>query len=269
MDVTQALKDAENSLRDFIASVLMTALGPDWLSQCGVSIQRLEKWSERKAVEESRQKGGVVEERLLYYADLYDLETILSKNWDHFADALGDRKTFLVLLKELERLRDPDAHRRQLLPHQMHLAIGISGEIRTRIVRYRSRMETTQECFPRIESVIDNYGNQWSPLPHAPKCVLTKLHLRPGDTIEFIVTARDPEDLPLDYSLSIAGTPGAWQASPSFSLRLSDEHIREVLRVFLRIRSNRSYHADGQFDDQIFFQYSVLPNRPQATPPAT
>ena len=69
-----------------------------------------------------------MEERLIYYADFYDLKTILKKNWDtSFADALGDWKTFDVWLTELEKLRDPDAHRRELLPHQKSLIIGISG----------------------------------------------------------------------------------------------------------------------------------------------
>lgn len=52
LDVTQALKDAENSLRDFIAFVLQGKLGKDWIENCGVSPERLEKWKERKITEE-------------------------------------------------------------------------------------------------------------------------------------------------------------------------------------------------------------------------
>jgi hypothetical protein len=76
MDVTQALRDAENSLRDFIAAVLSQSLGPNWVEQSGVSPERLAKWRERKVIEEKRQESGVVEERLIYYADFYDLKTI-------------------------------------------------------------------------------------------------------------------------------------------------------------------------------------------------
>src|SRR5215210_4649985 len=138
MDVTQALKDTENALRDFIALVLPATLGSDWVDKCGVSAERVAKWRERKRAEEKRQEAGVVEERLIYYADFYDLKTILRKHWAReFAAALGDWKTMEVWLSELEKLRDPDAHRRELLPHQQHLVLGIAGEIRTRLVRYR------------------------------------------------------------------------------------------------------------------------------------
>jgi hypothetical protein len=41
MDITQSLKNAENSLRDFIASVLSLSNGADWIDECGVSPERL------------------------------------------------------------------------------------------------------------------------------------------------------------------------------------------------------------------------------------
>ncbi|MCX5718513.1 MAG: Swt1 family HEPN domain-containing protein [Nitrospirae bacterium] len=149
MDVTQALRDTENALRDFIASALSKSLGDDWVEKCGVPPDRIQKWKDRKLVEESRQESGVVDERLIYYADFFDLKTILKKNWSgEFSEALGDWKTMEVWLNELEKLRDPDAHRRELLPHQKHLALGIAGEIRTRLpiefrleVRNRSKTE--------------------------------------------------------------------------------------------------------------------------------
>src|SRR6266536_3397353 len=82
MDVTQALKDTENSLRDFIALSLRVAFGENWIEKCGVSQERLDRWKSRKDEEAKRQESGVVEERLLYYADFYDLKTILQKNWE-------------------------------------------------------------------------------------------------------------------------------------------------------------------------------------------
>lgn len=196
MDISQSLRDAENALRDFIASVLIATLGPDWLDKCGVTEDRIEQWKARKEVERKRQEAGVVDEHLLYYADFYDLKTILKKNWSNFSESLGDWKTFEVFLTELERLRDPDAHRRELLPHQKSLAIGISGEIRNRIVRYRSKKETPNDYFPRIESARDSVGNIWVPESGAPS-VHTKTVLRPGDIVEFVVTASDPEDMHL------------------------------------------------------------------------
>src|SRR5437870_4369424 len=98
IDITQVLKDTENALRDFISTTLNKALGDDWPSKCGVSPERLQKWAERKDIETKRQRGGVVEARLIYYADFYDVRTILEKNWDKFTGALGDLKTMRVYL---------------------------------------------------------------------------------------------------------------------------------------------------------------------------
>lgn len=41
-DVTQALKDTENALRDFIAVVLRAKLGESWLEYCGISAKKIE-----------------------------------------------------------------------------------------------------------------------------------------------------------------------------------------------------------------------------------
>ena len=79
-----------------------------------------------------------------------------------------------VWLSELEKLRDPEARRRELLPHQKHLAIGISGEIRNRLIRYRSKQETSEDYYPRIESVRDSLGNIWTPEKSHP-AILGKL----------------------------------------------------------------------------------------------
>lgn len=259
IDATRALRDAENALRDFIGAVLPPILGPDWIDKCGANPDRVEKWRERKQVEASRQEAGVVEERILYYADFYDLSPILRKHWGHFADALGDFKTFEVFLNELGRLRDPDAHRRELLPHQKHLAVGISGEIRNRILRYRSRKETAQDCFPRIESARDSLGNIW--VPGMPRDIIHKGTLRPGDRIELVVTASDPEGGQLDYALVSFATMFKWQESPEFEIVLSEEHIGVKQSMSLLIQSRRSYHAHSYpvCDDYIMFSYQVLP----------
>jgi hypothetical protein len=54
-DVHQAFKEAENSLRDFIAYALEKRFGREWIERCGVSPQRIAKWEERKDAEVRRQ----------------------------------------------------------------------------------------------------------------------------------------------------------------------------------------------------------------------
>lgn len=268
MDVTQAMKDAENSLRDFITEVLHGAIGQHWEQKCGVTDDRLQKWKERREEERKRQESSTADERLIYYADFYDLRTILQKNWSYFAAALGNLKTMEVLLSELEKLRDPDAHRRELMPHQKNLALGISGEIRSRIIRFRSKQEAASDYFPRIECARDSLGNactpHHSPSKSAAETVLTGCNLRPGDTLSFVVTAFDPLGQQLLYEVEIDHNPYLeWQSRPEFEVTFGQEHIKLGLHVSISMKSNRKYHAMGYCDDFVDFVYTVLPLRQQ------
>lgn len=262
IDITQALKDAENALRDFVSNILIKKFGADWINQCSVPSERIETWKDRKGVEGKRQKFGTVEERLIYYADFYDLKTILHKNWaGEFKEALGDWKTMEVWLDELGRLRDPDAHRRELLPHQKHLAVGIVGEIRTRIVRYRSKQETSEDYFPRIESVRDNLGNMFPSDTGTGNSVYTRTILRPNDIVDFVITASDPLDADLEYGIAVGGfrSNPIWQKENTFSVRIIEKHIEKMFTISLCIRSPRRFHAHSSYDDSISFVYDVLP----------
>lgn len=262
MDVTQSLKDSENALRDFIAAVLSAKHGDGWLEHVGLSADRLAIWKQRKETEAKRQEAGVVEERILYYADFYDLSTILKKNWQDFAPALGDWKSMEVWLKELERLRDPDAHRRELLPHQKHLVLGISGEIRNRIVRYRSKQETAEDYFPRIESIRDSLGNIWTP-PEAMHMMSTQTVLRPGDIVDIVVTATDPLAEQLTYGTQIVARSAeiVWQDGGTFTVRIKESDVRRQFFIEVFIKSSRDHHASSGHDDSVLITYQVLPRK--------
>jgi len=260
MDAHEALKEVENSLRDFIARVLEGEYGDEWIDECGVSVKRIERWKERKAAETKRQQTGAVEERLLYYADFYDLGTILRKNWSgEFSQALGGKwKTIEVFLTELEKLRDPQAHQRELLPHQKHLIIGISGEIRNRLVRYRSKMETGDDYYPRLECVRDNLGHVWVPADN--DLLNTGARLRPGDTVEWVVSATDPMDDTLSYNAYIIGVgETGWQENSVLNLTMTTADVARSCFVRIDIRSPREYHARDKIDDRVTFVYEVLP----------
>lgn len=201
---------------------------------------------------------------MIYYADFYDLSTILKKHWSgEFSEAFGEWKTMEVWLSELEKLRDPDAHRRELLPHQKYLILGLSGEIRTRLVRYRSKKETSEDYYPRIESVKDNFGNAYT---YGDDHVFTGMRLRVGEVIEFVITATDPLGEPLQYAIMSMGLP--WQDSNIISLRLTEKDVQKHFQVMLLVRSKRQFHANPDntpfgrdYDDSVIFNYEVLPPR--------
>jgi len=255
-DVTQALKDTENSLRDFIAVILREKLGESWIENCGISSKKLEKWKGHREDEEKRQGSGVVEQRLIYYADFDDLRTILERHWlGEFSNAFGEWKRMEVFLNELKNLRDPDAHRRELMPHQKYLILGIAGDIRTRLVRYRSKKETSEDYYPRIESARDSLGNIYT--YGNDKLLNTGMRLRPSDVIDFVVTATDPQGESLEYRIASPNTE--WQDSNILSLRLTENNVKKRFEVLLVIKSKRQFHENIEDDDFVIFVYEVLP----------
>lgn len=258
MDVTHALKSAENSLRDFIIDVLSRKLGRNWENISGVTAERIEKWRERKSIEAKNNAAVAIEDRLIYYADFYDIYTILDKNWNgEIKHALGDKKEIDIFLKQLDKFRNSDAHRRELFPHQKALVIGISGEIRTRIIRYRNKMENIEDFFPKLESIRDNLGNSW--IPGKPKVINTNSILKVGDTLEFVVAATDPEGLELTYHIN----PGGKKTTDNNLIyEVTNDNIGKESRLTIGMSSPREYHAvaGNACDDWVTFIYSVLPN---------
>ncbi len=263
MDVTQALKDTENLLRDFIAFILSNNFSSDWESKCGVTEDRLKVWKQRKEAENKRQESGVMDERLIYYADFYDLKTVLKKHWNLFSGALGDLKTCEVWLSELEKLRDPDAHRRELLPHQKHLILGLCGELRTKIARFRSAQDNSEAYYPRIEFAADNLGNSWK--IGESSNVHTDKRLRPGDTLEYIVTASDPLGEPVLFKYAFGEGPiflgEKWTSDNSCTVVVTEKDVGKSFYVTIYVKSTRKFHANKGYDDDISFRYEVLPPR--------
>jgi len=263
IDITQSLKDSENLLREFISTILEKKFGSEWPVKSGVTPERLEKWQQRKDEELKRQQGGVVEPRLIYYADFYDIQTILEKHWNECSEALGELKTMRVYLDQLGKLRDPDAHRRELLPHQKQLAAGIAGEIRTRLIRYRSKLETTEDYFPRIECARDSLGNSWIPDSGFGHLCSTDLILRPDDVIDYVVTASDPmgQELQFLFENYMHNEKSQWQKENTFSLKILENDVGRNFCLRIKIKSPRAHHALQQHDDHVDFYYTVLPKK--------
>lgn len=259
MEVNQALREVENSVRNLILYKLEKTHGSGWVATCGVTAERIQMWTERK--EEELKKLKTKDERLIYYADFYDLTTILKKHWSaHFEDVFGKRTKFESLWNILEAFRNPDAHRREFLPFQVNLILGASGSIRTDITRYFSNMDTGESYFPRIESVQDNLGNSWHHGGSIRNHVNTGLILRPGDILQFSISAFDPlgGDLLYSYSPSFVG-PFEWTDKTTHSLTIRESHIAKSFYVHIRVKSTRDYHASGFDDDRVEFLYTVLP----------
>lgn len=265
MDASSALKSAENAIRDIITHLLIKKFGADWPSHSGITNLRIAGWHAKQT--EDEKKLGRSDPRIIYYADFYDLKTLIEKNWQYgLCDVFGKQKELLVLLDILGEFRNPDAHRRELLEHEKHLVIGISARIRINIAEYFSKMETKESYYPRLECVQDSYGNTWTIGEH--KIKNTGLSLRVGDLIAFSVSGTDPCNEPLEYAVLPNAVPYKfeWKQFGDFSLALDASHVGNALWIAIAIRSGREHHATcelglGKVDDVVKFGYEVLPPR--------
>jgi hypothetical protein len=108
-------------------------------------------------------------------------------------------------------------------------------------------------------------NNVWMPNPGEPSALhvkFTKTVLVPGDELEVIVTASDPNDAPLEYS--VGGNYGravGWSKDNVISLPVKKEHVQEALLIEVYVRSDCEYHARGHYDDSAGFVYCVRPPR--------
>lgn len=265
MNSSDSLKRAENSLRDFISSTLTTEFGTDWINRCGVSEDRIKVWKNRREEESKKQQERNIETRLIYFADFFDLWTILDKHWANiFSSVFGKQKTMEVFFDELGKYRNMEAHHRELLPYQKSLVIGISEEIRNKIIRYRSMKEekSSSDYFPKFERVSDSIGNVWTPEKGGALNVIdTKCRLMVGDTITFQAAASDPYGEPLNYGIKTVGGSRLFEWYKSdvieYEVKAADIGTRFIIKILLL--SNREYHASNGYDDRVQFMYEVLP----------
>lgn len=255
MEIARALKDAENSFRDFLELILERSHGEGWVDSCGMPREHIERWRDLKAQAEADLVPNAGEERLLYYAPFEDLYDLVSHNWvGDLQSTFTDKDKLFTFLRIIEQYRHPDQQRRELFVHQKHLILGVTGEIRAKIVAYRSLLDVGKEGYPRIEYIKDSLGNIW--VPGKPRRVKSNLTLYPGTTVEYIVQARDPEDLPLEYRIH----GDKWQSGNILFLEVGEKHIKKQAQISITIRSAKKYHAYPLgYDDRVVFEYQILP----------
>lgn len=254
---------AENVLRDLIEETLVSKFGDDWLEKSGLTPDGIEKLRGAYEEERKRRTGGDVNERLIYYSNIWDLEAILQKHWQLFSDCFGDLKTMKVDLHRLAGFRNPEMHGRDLLPFEEHLVLGITGEIRNKVTIYRSRLGNEPEYFPRIEHAADSFGNVVKRLGASGGLLATTgLTMRPGDTVVFDLRAWDPEGK--RWTWTVITPAGSFDsASDRITWNVTEGDIADPGRVTILLVGGRAYHrlrsGPASWDDSASFDYRVLP----------
>ena len=258
-DVNQELRAAENAMRDYIALVLFRAHGSDWMTKVGIPPGKLTAWRETRA--RAVRDNPTAEQRLLSYSNFSDLAPIFQSSWQHFNATFGDLDRFLFGLHELRPLRNDEAHARGFLLHEKHLVLGFAGRIRVLIAQARSKMDSLDDHFPRIESIRDSLGFTWVPGSGGPP----KRQIRGGDLIEFTVAAIDPKNRPLEYACRWHSGP-TWHKSPTFSTVVPPEAKGRLWIMAIGIRTPDTSPVTW-WDEFVEYQFAILPasaNTPSA-----
>lgn len=254
MDITRQIHDAENSLREFIHTIMARSHGEEWYLKLPKVKKMAQEWESKKIPESFGHNAIKGEEKVIQYASFDDIRTIIKKYWDKgFHELFEDKDTLDVYLRIIEDYRDPDSRRRELFVHQKHLLLGISGDLRTRIATWRSNAELGG-LYSRIECVRDNLGNKWT--PGDVRRVKTGNILKVGDQLEFIITAADPEDSEMQFRCHHS----KWQANNIVMVTVDRSMVEKSSLFHLMVKSSRKSHAYPLgFDDRVSFEYEVVP----------
>lgn len=245
------IQQYENALRDIISLILGDADNTDFK----VPPERLEKWKSVRDKEKKQNKGILVENRILYYSDLFDLGTIISQNWDKFEVVFKEKDRFLAHFNEIKILRNTIMHGRDLLPYQEHFILFAVGDLKTKIINYHNRNMNIDDYFIRILRVSDNMNHIWiNPNPREGGFDTGSI-LRVGDRLEFVVDAYDPKGREIEYKLS-CGKLRLKNNNGKFVVDISDDMISPLIHLDIEVSTK-----EMQYENVTRFTafYTVLP----------
>lgn len=242
------VNDFENTLRTLI--LLFLSNEPD---NYKISNERIEKWIEKRNLETKKKKGVNSENRLIYYSDFYDIETIINKNWNIFKEVFIDKKRFDVFFKEVSNYRNIIAHGRSLHRSQELLLEGILLDFKTLITVYHNKNKMVDDYYISILKISDNLGNIWS-RTEAPN---SKILLREGDFYEIEIEAFDPKNRDIEYTIStLSSELHIIQKNGKFNFVVSSRMIKKSITVYCKVSTP---HSDYENSEMRTIVLSVLP----------
>jgi len=244
----------ENILRILIILILEKEYGSGYAKHFGVTSDRLEKWHKKRDEYHRKMKGTPTEQRLIYFADFYDIKKVVTSNWPLFKDIFFEKKRFELFFDEVQKCRNELAHGRELLKYQTNLIRGVVGELKTRLIQYRNKNITLDDFFLKIIKINDSIGNIYDSTTN--HVIMINQLLQPGDLLEFNVDAFDPKGRDIFYFLRIDGIPFLEKSKSSeLQFEITEDHISKYLDVRVIALTDASYdNSDG-----VSFSYSVIP----------
>lgn len=241
-----------NEYENLLRTIILEFLGEN-LEEYKVPDERTKKWNEKKEVETKKNKNICFENRLIYYADFYDLETIISKNWERFQLVFLNKKRFEVFFKEIENYRNSVMHGRSLTKSQNLILEGILLDQKNLKTIYHNKNEMKEDYFIRINRITDNIGNIWD-----DKLNSNKPLLRVGDEYELLIEATDPLDREIIYELFFYNKIlNIKQKGNRFNFKINKEFICKTGRIIIK-----AYTPDSEYnnEDLLGINITVLPS---------
>lgn len=264
IDVNEELKKLEQALRDVIVFALNLKYGTNWIDNLKITDERKNIWKQKMEEEAKRLKGNIIDNRIIYYSDFYDLVSIIDKHWnDTFKEIFDDKKQIEVFLDIISTYRVPIAHNRELLNHQKNLLAGISGMIRNSIAEYKANKDNEDNYYPKFQSIIINGMDIITP-NGSIQLFNKKYHV--GDEIEIIVNVIAPPDIKIEFAICMSNENNFKFNDKDFSknnrkiFKLDRENI-PCTKIHIAVKSNQDYHRHGDFDLGEEHSINVLPNK--------
>ncbi len=243
------IQEYENILRTIIISIL----GTDDDAPLKITSDRIDKWKEKREVERNKFNGKLSENRLIYFSDFYDLENIISKNWELFKDIFIEKKKFHVYFNTMETFRNTYAHGRTLFNYQESLIDGILGETKTLLTKFHNKNMNKDDYFIKFLRISDNLGN----FSDGNSNMITEATLKVGDQLELKLEAFDPKGRKIKYSWKIP-MKGKQESNftGNFKIIVSKEMIASRSVFLLSAETEESDYANSI---QITAHYCILP----------
>ncbi len=262
IDVNEELKMLEQALRDIIVFALNIKYGASWIDILKITDDRKNIWKQKMEEESKRLKGNILDNRIIYYSDFYDLETIIDKHWDDvFKEIFYDKKQLMVFLEIISTYRVAIAHNRELLEHQKNLLVGISGTIRRLITEYKADKDSEDNYYPKFQSIIVNGMDIITP-EGSIQLFNKKYHV--GDEIEVIVNVITPPDIKVTFAICMSDEVLFKFCDKDFSnnnrkiFKLSKKDIPRT-QIHIAVKSNQDFHRCGSLDLGEEHSINVLP----------
>jgi hypothetical protein len=248
-----------NEYENILRKIISIVLGIDDDTDFGVTPDRIEKWKEKREIEYKKYAGIIIENRIIYYSDFYDLETIVAKKWEKLKPILLDKKKFEVFHKEVEKFRNTIAHGRELYSYQQKLLEGIVQDLKTTFILYHNKNMNADDYFIRVLKVTDSLGSIHDATDHFYRS--TNKILRVGDKIEFYIEAYDPKGNEIKYSASIDHTASTNRTTiestqPKIEITITKEMVGKFKSFTLTAKTDETEYENSDYAQ---LGYTILP----------